>query len=141
MVETAPADTTDVIHRVLHWAALGCSFIILSSFSLFAVDQLAGASKHQQDLIATDQPTVVVGTPAAKHRGQPRRFIDGAAAQLEAPFTSIVASDNIWVDHMVPALFALAVYGVGLGYLARFSAGLARGVQREKTDPVPLIDQ
>jgi hypothetical protein len=42
---------------------------------------------------------------------------------LTSPFRSIVQSDSQWVLHGVPTIFALLVYGVGLGYLARFSRG------------------
>jgi hypothetical protein len=36
-----------------------------------------------------------------------------------------VNSRSQWVLHIVPMLLALLVYGVGLGYLARYSSGLA----------------
>jgi hypothetical protein len=131
-----------VIHRVLVWAALGCSFLVFASFSLFARDQLAGASKHQVNELATGQtatsPTQTQ-VPPIHHKGQPRRFIDGAAAKLESPFTSIVGSANTWVDHMVPAIFALIVYGLGIGWLARFANGLAHGVHREGDPLAPPI--
>ena len=37
----------------------------------------------------------------------------------------IVQSGDEWTKHIVPTLLALLVYGVGLGYVARFSRGLA----------------
>jgi hypothetical protein len=54
-------------------------------------------------------------------RGQPRRFIDGAASELTAPFRAVADSANQWVQHGLGTVFALAVYGVGLGFLARYS--------------------
>ena len=41
---------------------------------------------------------------------------------LTAPFDAVVHTSNQWVDHGLPALLALIVYGLGLGYLARYSA-------------------
>jgi hypothetical protein len=71
-------------------------------------------------LVAGARPTAASGTPV-KH-AEPRRFIDDAANVLTKPFEAIVQSSNLWVSHGLPALFALLVYGLGLGYLGRFSA-------------------
>ncbi|MBV9310036.1 MAG: hypothetical protein JOZ73_04350 [Solirubrobacterales bacterium] len=100
------------------------SFLLLASFVLFAHDQLAGASKHQQNEIvgaaqASSQPT------PARTAGQPRRFIDSAAKTLTSPFSSMVQSDSPWVTKGLPTLIALIVYGLGIGYLARYARGLA----------------
>jgi hypothetical protein len=116
-----------MIHRGLVLIAIGCSVLVAASFALFARDQLAGASKHQQNQLAagpTTAPYVPGVVPPATHHAQPRRFIDGAARALTAPFRSIVQSDSGWVTHGLPTFFALLVYGVGLGYLARYSRGL-----------------
>ncbi len=89
---------------------------------MFARDQLAGASNHQQnELLAGSAAT---SAPAA-HHAQPRRFIDGAASALTSPFRSIVQSDSQWAVHGIETLLALIAYGLGLGYLARFSRGLS----------------
>lgn len=113
------------MHRVLKSVAMVCCALVVVSFALFVRDQLVAGSKHQQDEL------VVAAAPAASptaHRhvvGQPRRFIDGAAHTLTSPFDSIVASDSPWVNHSVPAIFGLLVYGLGLGYLARYASGRA----------------
>ena len=39
------------------------------------------------------------------------------------PFNRSSVDNAAWVKHGLPALFALLVYGLGLGYLARFSRG------------------
>jgi hypothetical protein len=111
-----------VIHRVITTIAWVCCFFVVASFSLFALDQLSGASKHQQNEI-TSSATVAPIPPEAKHHAQPRQFIDDAAHTLTSPFTSIVPSNSQWVTRGVPAIIAVLVYGVGLGYLARFSRG------------------
>jgi hypothetical protein len=110
-----------VISRVLRLVAFVCCALVVASFGLFARDQMAGASQHQQtELVAGAHPTVAT-TPAKPH-AQPRRFIDDAAKVLTTPFDAVVQSTNLWVKHGLPALFAVLVYGLGLGYLARFSA-------------------
>jgi hypothetical protein len=116
-----------VIHRGLLLIAFACCALVVASFGMFARDQLAGASIHQQNELNHGGVTQQ-GAPPAAHHGQPRRFIDGAARALTSPFRAIVErSSSQWVLHGVPALLALLVYGVGLGYLARFSSGMARG--------------
>jgi hypothetical protein len=112
-----------VIHRGLVLVAFACCALCVASFGMFARDQLAGASKHQQQLISSGAPQTQ-GVPAiSSHHAQPRRFIDAAAQALISPFRSLVQSDSQWVLHGVPTLFALLVYGVGLGFLARYQSG------------------
>jgi hypothetical protein len=121
MLERSAADTHRVIHRALVLAACACCGLVLCSFALFARDQLAGASAHQQN-------ELIYGSakgPSTTHHRQPRRFIDSAAHDLTSPFSAIVQSDNRWVLNGVPTFFALLVYGLGLGYLARYSSGMS----------------
>jgi hypothetical protein len=112
-----------VISRVLRLTATACCLLVVLSFAMFARDQMAGASQHQQtELVAG----AAQAAPAAtKGHAQPRRFIDDAAQTLTRPFAAIVHSSNEWVDHGLPAVFALIVYGLGLGYLARYSSARA----------------
>lgn len=114
-----------MIHRALVSAALICCGLVLASFVMFTRDQLAGAAKQQANAVTATAPAQPA-TPA-KHatEGQPGRFIRGAAADLTSPFASIVHSSNDWVRHILPTAFALLVYGLGLGYLARYSRGFA----------------
>ena len=111
MLVAPSADTDGVIDRVLRLTALACCVLVALSFAMFARDQMAGASEHQQtELMAGRTPT----GPSAQH-AQPRRFIDRAAKTLTTPFDAVVHSSNHWVDHGLPAVFALIVYGLGLG--------------------------
>jgi hypothetical protein len=124
MLEPDPADIRSVIHRIVVLASWLCCALVVASFALFARDQLSGASKHQVAALQAGTPvTPGVAPQPVHHVSQPRAFIDGAANKLMTPFSSIVESDNSWVEHGLPTLFALIVYGVGLGYLARFSRG------------------
>jgi hypothetical protein len=125
MLTVAAADAGGVIHRALVLVALACSGLVLASFVMFARDQIAGAAKQQANAVSSPPPGQVALPPKPKPQGQPGRFIDGAAGNLTSPFRSIVQSGSAWVDHGVPTILALLVYGVGLGYLARFSRGFA----------------
>jgi hypothetical protein len=115
-----------VLHRVLAIISTVFCVLVLASFALFARDQMAAGSQHQQTAELPNAAALASSRPAAPHEhAQPRRFIDGAASALTSPFHSIVQSNNDWVDHGVPTVLALLVYGAGLGYLARFSRGFA----------------
>lgn len=114
-----------MLHRGLVLISFVCCALILSSYAMFAVDQLSGASEHQQNEIAAGVPTTPGTVQTAQQHHQPRRFIDSAAKALTSPFRSIVQSSNDWVSRTVPMVFGLLVYGVGLGFLARYSRGLS----------------
>jgi hypothetical protein len=119
------ADPLRVINRLLTYLSIACCTLVVVSFGLFARDQVAGASAHQQTELAAGLPATAAGGSSSNHTThQPRRFIDGAASALEAPFKSIVSTNSEWVEHIFPAVFALLVYGLGLGFAARFSRGL-----------------
>jgi hypothetical protein len=129
-----------VIHRTIVLTSWACCALIALSFGLFALHQVSGAAKHQVTSInvaptesspigattpyALTAPVAPVAVPPSSNEAQPRRFIDGAAKTLTSPFSSIVVSDNSWVTHGLPTLFALLAYGFGLGYVARFTRGM-----------------
>jgi hypothetical protein len=116
-----------VVHRTLVIVAFACCALVIASFAMFTRDQLAGASKQQQNaLVSTSATTSTPKTVASpKPRGEPGRFIVGAASTLTSPFRSIVQSDNEWVVHGLATAFAVLVYGAGIGFLARYSRGLS----------------
>jgi hypothetical protein len=124
MLTASPVETGRVISRVIRLTAFACCALVVLSFAMFARDQAAGASVHQQTELVAGASTTTAPTSTKLH-AQPRRFIDGAAKALTSPFTAIVQSSNAWVKHGLPAVFALIVYGLGLGYLARYSSGLS----------------
>jgi hypothetical protein len=125
MLVGVAADPLRVLNRALVYTSLACCALVIASFAMFARDQMAGASKRQQTELAAG-PASISPRDAAVSRGhqQPRRFIDAAANSLIAPFKSIINSRSEWVLHIFPAVCALIVYGLGLGFLARFSRGL-----------------
>jgi hypothetical protein len=111
-----------VIHRALVLIAFGCCLLVAASFVMFARDQMAGASQTQANAVAL-HPTYAP-PPPPKPESQPGRFINSAARTLTSPFHSLVENSNsVWVKRLIPALLAFLVYGVGLGFLARYSRG------------------
>jgi hypothetical protein len=109
-----------VIHRALTTISLVCCTLVFASFALFTYDQVAGASKHQQNELVVAAPGATTVTHKAHVVGQPRRFIDGAAKALTSPFNALVRSDNDWVKTGLPDAVALLAYGLGISFLARF---------------------
>ena len=108
-----------MIHRVLVLAAYICCGLVIASFALFALDQFAGASEHQQSELVASSNTAEPSSQGAAHHGQPRAFIDGAARALTAPMRSLVHTNSDWAIELEATILALLVYGVGLGFLAR----------------------
>jgi hypothetical protein len=112
-------DARRVIARALSTAATVCSLLLVCSFGIFAYDQVAHGAAHQASEIVSSPgaPAPSAGRPAP----QPKRIIDGAAAALRSPFDSVVVSGSAWVQIGVPTVLALAVYGFGLGFAARYA--------------------
>jgi hypothetical protein len=95
--------------------------LIIASFAFFAVDQVSGASSQQVAKIAGST------TPSSKSKSHPpaiRRFVDGASKDLTYPFHSLLSSTSTWANELLLVILGLTIYGVGLGYLARYSSGL-----------------
>jgi hypothetical protein len=111
-------------------AAIFASVVVLIGFALFAVDELDKGSKTQQTAVGEGTgtplapevvaiaPTPQEETAREKQNGASRELIDDANDVLLAPFADLIDSHNVWVNHGVPALLALLLYGVGLGFLA-----------------------
>jgi hypothetical protein len=121
MLTRSSADAVRVVYRALRLLSVACCALVAISFVMFAEGQLSSASRHQQTALATGVTTSSSPGPQTQQRGQPGRFIDGAATELTAPFHMIVESANQWVQHGLETVFALAFYGLGLGFLARYS--------------------
>jgi hypothetical protein len=113
-----------VVESALRLVSIVTALLVLASFVLFVHDQVSGASDHQQREIVAGAPIDRGVAPAPQRdHSQPRRFIDGAAAKLESPFRAVVSTSNDWVRQTVPALLAIALYGFGIGYVARYAHG------------------
>lgn len=104
---------------------------MIAAFALFAVDQIGGASQHQVAELNGGIPTrTAAATVGDAHAPQMQRDVDAAANVLEAPFRSVISSDNQWVQRGFATGCALLLYGLGLGFLARYSQGLASSTYR-----------
>jgi hypothetical protein len=108
-----------MVSRALTTCALICCAFVGVSFALFAVDQASTATKQQVTQLDSGSPKTDPAKPAKV--GQPRRFIDGAARALTSPFRSLLRSNSQWSVEIASTLLALLVYGVGIGYLARYA--------------------
>ena len=92
-------------------------------FVLFALDETDKGSTTQQQKLERElnpgiAPSPEEETARERNNGTVREVIDDANDVLLAPFASVIDSDSAWVNHGVPALLGLLVYGFGLGLLA-----------------------
>ena len=112
-----------MVHRFLVTCAYVCCLLIFASFTLFAGDQISGASKQQVAEIASGSPTRAATPVTYTSHGQPRRFIDGAARALTSPFSTLISPKSQWANRLFLLVCGLTLYGLGLGYLARYASG------------------
>jgi hypothetical protein len=116
------------IVRLLRFASIAICIIVIASFALFVIDQTKSASSRQTEEISNG-PSVATSTgtgaqgssgTSSAHENGVHKTIDEASEQLTSPFAGVVSgSSSEWVIRGVKLLLALAVYGFGLGYLAR----------------------
>ncbi len=114
-----------MLHRILVSCSFICCTLVIASFGFFAVDQVAGASSQQVAQVNSGSPVPAASSSSAKHHGAIRRFVDQAAKDLTYPFHSLARSGSQWADQILLLVISLAIYGVGLGYLARYASGLS----------------
>jgi hypothetical protein len=128
--------------KALRAASVVICLIVAASFLVFAVDQTSTASGHQQEELGptatSTAPASTTGAPASSsaapaepsqgatgnsaakmhHETSFHKGLDEVASELTSPVAG-VGSSSEWLEHAVRLLFALLVYGFGLGYLAR----------------------
>jgi hypothetical protein len=114
---------------LLRLISIACSLVLLVSFGMFASDKAGAGSKKTVAQIGANDNTADPQAPAAKpekkHSGV-RTAIDDVNSKLVSPFDAIVPSDSSWTQHIVQTLLAFLVFGLGLGFVARYAA--TRGV-------------
>ena len=119
-----------MFERPLRYLAIALSLVIALGFALYALEDISRASE-KSELRITGGFTATSPSPAGerereRRHGQPREMIDDVNDVLLSPFAGVSESAKSgWTRRGVPALIGLAVYGFGLGYLARFMT--ARG--------------
>jgi hypothetical protein len=111
---------------LIRFVAIAISLVVVIGFALFALDETDKGSKAQQAKLERElgstaapiAPDAKVEAARERHQDSVREAVDDANDVLLAPFVDLVGSDNDWVSHGIPALLALLIYGVGLGFLA-----------------------
>lgn len=107
------------IVRVVRFASLVVCLIVVASFAIFVVDRTSSASAHQTRVI-TEGAAAASSSSASAHESSLHRAIDEASEKLTSPFAGVTSgSSSEWVVRGVRLLLALAVYGFGVGFLAR----------------------
>jgi hypothetical protein len=110
----------------IRFLAIAISVVVVLGFAMFAIDETDKGSKTQQaklerELGTTSVPIAPNERQEARREadhGAVREAIDDANDVLLKPFAELVDSDSAWVNHGIPALLALLIYGFGLGMLA-----------------------
>jgi hypothetical protein len=113
------------IVRLVGLGSIVACLIVLVSFGLFAIDQTSSASTRQQKALAAPAATTEAAgapsqsSPRSKESGV-RGTIDETSGWLTSPFDGVTSgSHSEWAIRGVGLLLALAVYGFGVGFLAR----------------------
>lgn len=110
-----------IFARALRLAAIAISLIAVAWFVSFAVDQSSSASYHQQAEVnaAATPGTTTAPTPPSNKESGLHETVDKAFSTFSSPFAGVTGSSSAWLNHIVEALLVLAVYGFGLGFVAR----------------------
>jgi hypothetical protein len=128
-----------VLERSIRSLAIVLSLIVTAGFVLFAIDDFGRASNNSRDRIAgtaRPDPTPTAERAREKRNSSGRELIDDANDVLLSPFAGLVAKDHSrWVQHGVPALLGLLVYGFLLGFIARFAKGSGHRRYGAASDP------
>jgi hypothetical protein len=112
---------------LIRFFAIAISVIVVLGFALFAVNEADRGSQTQQDKVERElghAPNDLIAPNAhdeafrEAHQGKFHEAVDDANDVLLRPFVDLVDSDSAWVNHGIPALLALLIYGFGLGMLA-----------------------
>ena len=112
---------------LIRYIAIAISSVVVLGFVLFAVNEMDKGSQAQQDKVEQElghDPNDMIN-PSARdeayreaHQGKFHETVDDINDVLLAPFASLVDSKSAWVNHAVPTILALLIYGFGLGMLA-----------------------
>jgi hypothetical protein len=126
---------------LLRLASLACSLVLIASFAMFVSDEARSGSKQTVDQIAAatgaggrqpvagkqaniDEPSPPRQIEKLRERrhGTVRELVDDGNDVLVAPFKGVVTSNSIWVQRGATGLIALLVFGLGLGFVARYAS-------------------
>ena len=114
-----------MFERVVRRVAIALSVIVAAGFLLFAVDDMDRASDASSSSVAGASGALDPSPDGERERerrdGAAREVVDDANDVLLRPFAGVSdTADSRWVRRGIPALLGLLVYGVLLGYVARY---------------------
>ena len=122
-----------MFERPLRYIAITLGTIVALSFFLFAWEQTRKASDATSAAIAAGTAAAQVAPSPTQERAReaahsaPREAIDDVNDILTMPFANLVSNfESGWARRGVSSLLALLLWGVGIGYLARYSSGKAK---------------
>jgi hypothetical protein len=112
---------------LIRYIAIAISAVVVLGFALFAVNEMNKGSETQQQKIEKElghDPNDMIN-PSSRdeayreaHQGKFHETVDDINDVLLAPFANVVDSNSAWVNHLVPTILGLLIYGFGLGMLA-----------------------
>jgi hypothetical protein len=121
-----------VLERALRTASVVACLLVVAGWALFAYDQTKSASDLTASQLSGRSATHQVDPSPDQERrreavhSKAREAIDDANDVLLKPFADVAGdSGSKWVRRSVPALLALLVYGVLVGFLLRYTRGRA----------------
>jgi hypothetical protein len=118
-----------VFERPLRYLSITLTLIVSAGFILFALDDFDRASDSSVDRIAgytATDPTPSGERERERRHSKARELIDDANDVLLRPFAALTANDDSrWMRRGIPALLGLLVYGVLLGFAARYTKALS----------------
>jgi hypothetical protein len=116
----------------LRLASILLCLVVTVSFALFAISQTSNASAHQQrelngevsppeEAARSGEGAAQTTAPAGQAaKGSARRRIDEVAEAVTSPFSGVAdGAGSEWLKRGLLLTLTLAVYGFGLGFLAR----------------------
>lgn len=119
-----------MLESILRGFAVVASLFVFAGWGLFAIDEARSASDQTATEIQGRRAARAADPSPEQERARERahsdarEFVDDANDVLLSPFASVSEeARSRWVRRTVPAVIALLVYGVGVGFLARFAAG------------------
>jgi hypothetical protein len=108
------------IVKLMRVASFALCAIVIASFGAFVLDQSSTASAHQAREVGAGPGGEGSSSNSTAHEGTVHRYLDEASADLTSPFASAVSGTHSeWASRGGKLVLALAIYGFGLGYLAR----------------------
>ena len=113
---------------LLRLLSLACSLVLLVSFGMFASEQAGHSSKKtvaeigaNDDTQAATSASPAPAQPKKEHSGF-RKAVDSVNDKLVGPFKGIGSSDSPWAQHIIQTLLAFLLFGVGIGFAARYAS-------------------